>query len=287
MNDTITDEFFSEEPTDDAADSSASNDSSSIAEIVVADSAVADDSPSGDSDDDPFAEGRAVSEGRAVYSEDEKPESAIARPFALNSFSKPIKFKEEAEDKVELSEEELFEKTALYPWYVVHTYSGFEARVKLSLEERIRNAKLQEKFGRIIVPQEQVVELVRGEKKTSSRKFFPGYILIQCDLTDESWHLVANTPKVTGFVGDTRHPVPLSPQEVQNLFDQMEGGAKKPRPKVQFEDGDSVKVVDGPFADFNGVVDEVKPDKGKLRVLISIFGRNTPVELDFVQVEKV
>ncbi len=218
--------------------------------------------------------------------EDNSPEPAIARPFSLNSFSKSMQFKKEVVES-NLTPEELAEKTALYPWYVVHTYSGFEARVKLSLEERIRNEKLQEKFGRIIVPQEQVVELVRGEKKTSSRKFFPGYILIQCDLTDDSWHLVANTPKVTGFVGDTRNPVPLSPQEVQNLFDQMEGGAKKPRPKVQFEDGDSVKVVDGPFADFNGVVDEVKPDKGKLRVLISIFGRNTPVELDFVQVEKV
>jgi transcriptional antiterminator NusG len=195
-----------------------------------------------------------------------------------------------AESKVteeKVSTEDEIPASANFPWYVVHTYSGFEARVKLTLEERVRNAKLQDKFGKIIVPQEQVVELVRGEKKTSSRKFFPGYMLIQCELNDETWHLVANTPKVTGFVGDTRNPVPLSAQEVQNLFMQMEGGAKKPRPKVQFEDGDSVKVVDGPFADFNGVVDEVKPDKGKLRVLISIFGRNTPVELDFVQVEKV
>jgi transcriptional antiterminator NusG len=173
------------------------------------------------------------------------------------------------------------------PWYVVHTYSGFEARVKLTLEERIRTAGVQDKFGRIIVPQEKVVELVKGEKKTSSRKFFPGYMLIQCELNDDTWHLVKDTPKVTGFVGDSHNPMPLSAQEVQNLFEQMEGGAQKARPKVQFEDGDSVKVIDGPFADFNGTVDEVKPDKGKLRVLISIFGRNTPVELDFIQVEKV
>lgn len=173
------------------------------------------------------------------------------------------------------------------PWYVVHTYSGFEARVKLTLEERIRTAGVQDKFGRIIVPQEKVVELVKGEKKTSSRKFFPGYMLIQCELNDDTWHLVNDTPKVTGFVGDSHNPVPLSPQEVQNLFEQMEGGAQKARPKVQFEEGDSVKVIDGPFADFNGTVDEVKPEKGKLRVLISIFGRNTPVELDFIQVEKV
>ena len=239
-------------------------------------------------DDESSSDNSSIGNAPNVMQDDDEPAPAIARPFSLNNFSKPIKFKEEENaSSSELSAEELAEKTALYPWFVVHTYSGFEARVKLSLEERIRNAKLQEKFGRIIVPQEQVVELVRGEKKTSSRKFFPGYILIQCDLSDDTWHLVANTPKVTGFVGDTRHPVPLSPQEVQNLFDQMEGGAKKPRPKVQFEDGDSVKVVDGPFADFNGVVDEVKADKGKLRVLISIFGRNTPVELDFVQVEKV
>lgn len=173
------------------------------------------------------------------------------------------------------------------PWYVVHTYSGFEGRVKLSLEERIRTAGMQKFFGRIIVPQEKVVELVRGEKKTSTRKFFPGYMLIQCELNVETWHLVKDTPKVTGFVGDSHNPVPLSAQEVQNLFEQMEGGAQKARPKVQFEDGDSVKVIDGPFADFNGTVDEVKADKGKIRVLISIFGRNTPVELDFVQVEKV
>jgi transcriptional antiterminator NusG len=181
----------------------------------------------------------------------------------------------------------LEEIQAKLPWYVVHIHSGFEARVKLGLEERIRNAKLQTKFGRIIVPQEKVVELVKGEKKTSTRKFFPGYMLMQLELNDETWHLVKDTPKVTGFVGDMHNPVPLTPQEVQNLFQQMEGGAQRPRSKVQYEIGDSVKIVDGPFADFNGSVDDVKPDKGKLRVLISIFGRNTPVELDFVQVEKV
>lgn len=181
----------------------------------------------------------------------------------------------------------LEEIQAKLPWYVVHTHSGFEGRVKLGLEERIRNAKLQSKFGKIIVPQEKVVELVKGEKKTSTRKFFPGYMLMQLELNDETWHLVKDTPKVTGFVGDMHNPVPLTPQEVQNLFQQMEGGAQRPRAKAQYEVGDSVKIIDGPFADFNGSVDEVKPEKGKLRVLISIFGRNTPVELDFVQVEKV
>lgn len=193
----------------------------------------------------------------------------------------------ETQTEEEIQAKALEEIQARLPWYVLHTHSGFEARVKLGLEERIRNAKLQEKFGRIIVPQEKVVELVKGEKKTSTRKFFPGYMLMQLELNDETWHLVKDTPKVTGFVGDMHNPVPLTAQEVQNLFQQMEGGAQRPRAKAQYEIGDSVKIVDGPFADFNGSVDEVKPEKGKLRVLISIFGRNTPVELDFVQVEKV
>ncbi len=185
-----------------------------------------------------------------------------------------------------MSEEELEAHRATLPWFVVHTYSGYELRAKLNLEERIRTHRLQQSFGKILVPQETVVELVRGQKKTSTRKFFPGYILVQLQLNDDSWHLVKETPKVTGFVGDSRHPVPLSPAEVENLTRQMEGGASKPRPRVHFEEGDAIKVIDGPFTDFNGTVDEVKPDKGKLRVLISIFGRNTPVELDFVQVEK-
>ena len=166
------------------------------------------------------------------------------------------------------------------------TYSGYEMRAKLNLEERIRARNLVHRFGNILVPQETVVELVRGQKKTSKRKVFPGYILIQADLDDETWHLVKDTPKITGFVGDSRNPSPLSREEFENLTKQMEGGAQKPRPKVHFEEGDAVKVIDGPFAEFNGTVDEVKADKGKLRVLISIFGRNTPVELDFVQVEK-
>ena len=160
-------------------------------------------------------------------------------------------------------------------------------RVKLSLEERIRLHKLEPKFGNILVPEETVVELVRGQKKTSQRKFLPGYILVQMHFDEDTWHLVRETPKVTGFVGDSRNPSPLAPEEVQGLISQMQGGSVKPKPKVNFEQGDAIKVIDGPFSDFNGVVDDVKTDKGKLRVLISIFGRNTPVELDFVQVEKV
>jgi transcriptional antiterminator NusG len=174
-------------------------------------------------------------------------------------------------------------------WYVVHTYSGYEHKVKASLEERIRSLGNPQLFGEILVPSEKVVELVKGKKKTSSRKFFPGYILVNMHLNNETWHIVKSTPKVTGFLGGATDPdsiPPISEAEVREIAHQMEEGAVKPKPKVLFEQGEQVKVIDGPFQDFNGVVEEVKPDKGKLRVLISIFGRATPVELDFVQVEK-
>jgi transcriptional antiterminator NusG len=171
-------------------------------------------------------------------------------------------------------------------WYVVHTYSGYEHKAKAALEERVRALGKQDLFGPVLVPAEKVVELVKGRKKTSSRKFFPGYILVNMELNDDTWHIVRSTPKVTGFVGGATSPAPISEEEVREITDQMAEGAIRPKPKVLFEAGESVKVIDGPFQDFNGVVEEVKPDKGKLRVLISIFGRATPVELDFVQVEK-
>jgi len=183
--------------------------------------------------------------------------------------------------------EKLSEEKSKLPWYVVHTYSGSEAKVKIALLDRIRNAKAEQYFGHIVVPEENVTEMVKGEKKTSKKKFFPGYIVIQCDLNENSWHLVTGTPKVTGFVGDSVNPSPLSPDEVETLLQQIEGKGPKSRVSIEFEQGDTVKVIEGPFADFNGTVDDVKPEKGKLRVLISIFGRNTPVELDFFQVEKV
>ncbi len=193
-----------------------------------------------------------------------------------------------AEEGPTESEEEIDAARSALPWYVVQTYSGFELRVKLSLEERVRSLGLTRKFGRIIVPQETVEEVGKGgAKKTSTKKFFPGYILVQMHIDDDTWHVVKDTPKVSGFIGDSRHPAPLSQPEIAVLLQQMEGGAKRPRPKKSFEEGDAIKVTEGPFAEFNGTVDEVKPDKGKLRVLISIFGRNTPVELDFSQVEKV
>ena len=171
-------------------------------------------------------------------------------------------------------------------WYVVHTYSGFEQKAKLALQERIRQHKMEDSFSDILIPSENVIELVRGEKKTTSRKFFPGYMLVKMKLNDNTWHLVKNTTKITGFVGNATRPPAVPEEEVLRITNQMEQGTLKPRPKVEFEEGESVRVIDGPFVNFNGVVEEVKPDKGKLRVLVSIFGRSTPVELDFVQVEK-
>ena len=174
-------------------------------------------------------------------------------------------------------------------WYVVHTYSGYERKAKAALEERIKALGKQEYFADILVPEEPVVELVKGRKRTSTRKFFPGYILVNMEMNDETWHVVKSTPKVTGFVGGSNDPntiPPVSEAEVSEIHQQVQEGTLRPKPKVLFEVGESIKVVDGPFQDFTGVVEEVKPDKGKLRVLISIFGRATPVELEIVQVEK-
>ncbi|MDF1576927.1 MAG: transcription termination/antitermination protein NusG [Desulfobulbales bacterium] len=171
-------------------------------------------------------------------------------------------------------------------WYILHTYSGFEEQVKAALQERIRNAGQEEFFGEILVPTEQVVEMVKGTKKTSSRKFFPGYILLNVDLNDHTWHTVRDTPKVTGFVGDDLHPQALSDDEAMKIIGRIKDGALKPKPKVMYEIGDSVRVTDGPFANFQGTVDEVFPEKGRVKVMVSIFGRETPVELEFVQVVK-
>lgn len=172
-------------------------------------------------------------------------------------------------------------------WYIIHAYSGFEDKVKAALEESIRQLKLEDKISEILVPTEKVVELVKGQRKTSSRKFFPGYVLVRMELDDTTWHLVKNTPKVTGFLGGNSTPTPIPPEEVDKVIAQMIEGIKRPKPKFHFEGGDEVKVIDGPFTNFIGRVDEVKEDKAKLRVLISIFGRATPVELEFVQVEKI
>jgi transcription termination/antitermination protein NusG len=173
-------------------------------------------------------------------------------------------------------------------WYIVHTYSGFEHKVKANLEETVRKLNLGDKITEILVPTESVVELAKGgERKTSTRKFYPGYVLIRMELDDQTWHIVKDTPKVTGFVGGKIKPTPISEEEAIMVKSQMEEGIKKPKPKFHFEEGDEIKVIDGPFNNFQGTVEEVNEDKGKLRVLISIFGRATPVELEFVQVIKV
>lgn len=172
-------------------------------------------------------------------------------------------------------------------WYVVHAYSGFENKVKTSLQERIERSGMQDSFGEILVPTEEVVEMREGQKRKSERKFFPGYVLVNMDLDDETWHLVKNVPKVMGFVGGTEtRPVPISQREADEILQRVQDGVEKPRPKVLFEPGEVVRVIDGPFNDFNGVVEEINYEKNKLRVAVLIFGRSTPVELDFSQVEK-
>jgi transcriptional antiterminator NusG len=173
-------------------------------------------------------------------------------------------------------------------WYVVHAYSGMEKAVERNLRERIDRAAMQSKFGRILVPTEEVVELKNGKKAVTERRFFPGYVLVEMLMDDESWHLVKHTSKVTGFVGGARNrPAPISEAEVMKIVNQMQEGVDKPRPKVQWTVGELVRVKEGPFTDFNGAVEEVNYEKSKVRVSVTIFGRATPVELDFSQVEKV
>ena len=172
-------------------------------------------------------------------------------------------------------------------WYIVHVYSGFENKVKAALEERIATSSHPEKFGEVVVPTEEIVELVKGKRKTSSRKFYPGYILVRLDLDDETWHIVNDTAKVTGFLGGRKKPTPISEEEADQILNRMEAGKLKPQPKYFFESGDEIRVIDGPFTNFNGTVQEVNPEKGKIKVLVSIFGRSTPVELEFVQVQKL
>lgn len=173
-------------------------------------------------------------------------------------------------------------------WYVVHAYSGFEKSVQRALEDRIRRANMQPKFGRILVPTEEVVEMKGGQKSISERKFYPGYVLVEMEMDDEAWHLVKNTPKVTGFVGGAhgRKPPPLSEKEVNEILHQMQEGVEKPKPKILFEVGEAVRVKEGPFTDFHGTVEEVNYDKNRLKVSVTIFGRATPVDLEFGQVEK-
>jgi transcription termination/antitermination protein NusG len=172
-------------------------------------------------------------------------------------------------------------------WYVVHAFSGFEKSVQRALVDRIARSDFANQFGQVLVPVEEVVEIKNGQKKMAERKFFPGYVLVEMDMTDESWHLVKSTPKVSGFIGGTAtKPAPISQKEVDTILGQIETGGEKPKPKILFEVGEAVRVKDGPFADFMGAVEDVNYEKSKLHVSVMIFGRSTPVELDFGQVEK-
>ncbi len=177
-------------------------------------------------------------------------------------------------------------------WYVVHTYSGYENKVKEMLEERIKAYKMQDRFGDILIPTEDVEEIIRGKKgdkqvRKTTRKFFPGYLLVQVDMTNETWHLVRNTPRVTGFIGGKTKPIPIPDGGIDDLIGKIEEGTLRPKLKMDFEKGDEVVIVEGPFSNFNGVVDEVRPEKARLKVLVSIFGRQTPIELEFSQVKKI
>ena len=172
-------------------------------------------------------------------------------------------------------------------WYVIHTYSGFEQKVRSSLIEQFGRSARKEDLGGIIIPVEDVIEVRKGKKKISSRKFFPGYVLINVEMSQDIWYMIKNTAKVTGFLGGGGNPVPLSEEEVRSVKGQISGETSQPRHKFSFEKGESVRVIDGPFVNFNGTVDEVNQDKGKVRVMVSIFGRATPVELEFPQVEAV
>jgi len=198
----------------------------------------------------------------------------------MPSHAKPARTKQPTpEDKLNISED--------LPWYVVQAFSGYEASVKRSLIERIERAGLGADFGEILVPTEEVVEIRGGQKRKSERKFFPGYVLVQINLTDESWHLVKDVPRVLGFIGGTAdRPAPITAKEADAILQRVQDGVDKPRPKVLFDVGEVVRVTDGPFNDFNGVVEEVNFEKNKLLVAVQIFGRSTPVELEFSQVEK-
>lgn len=175
-----------------------------------------------------------------------------------------------------------------HKWYVVHAYSGFEQQVCRSLQERIDRFEMQDSFGDILVPKETVVEMKKGQKRKSERKFFPGYVLVQMDMNDETWHLVKSVPKVLGFIGGTaENPAPITEREANAILQRIEEGENKPQPKTMYDVGEVVRVIDGPFADFDGEVEEVNYEKSRLRVAVSIFGRSTPVELEFSQVEKM
>ncbi|MFB3923783.1 MAG: transcription termination/antitermination protein NusG [Terriglobia bacterium] len=171
-------------------------------------------------------------------------------------------------------------------WYIIHTYSGFEKKVAETLKSRIEAAGLQEQFGEVMIPTEDVIEMRGGKKVVTPKLFYPGYVLVEMDMNNDTWHMVRSTPRVTGFVGSGQLPAPLTEEEVDRILHRVEVAAEHPKPKLKFERGENVKITDGPFKDFTGMVDEINDDRSTLRVMVTIFGRSTPVELDFYQVEK-
>jgi transcriptional antiterminator NusG len=177
--------------------------------------------------------------------------------------------------------------TSTKQWFVVHTYSGFENKVAAAIEQRAKIFGLQEQITRVVVPVEEVVEVRKGQKRITSQKFYPGYVLVEMELTDETWHLVRSTPKVTGFVGSGARPVALATEEVEEILRQMEEGAEKPKPKAIFSKGDKVRVSEGPFVNFTGTIEDVNPERGRLKVMVGLLGRLTPVDLEYYQVERL
>jgi transcriptional antiterminator NusG len=239
----------------------------------------------------PEEEGSAAQEENNVNKEESavaEEEKAVAQAVVEEEVvATPEENSVPAEEAPEAEEDSMVvDENSAKQWYVIHTYSGFENKVKLSLEDRFAHEGLTDKLGDIVIPVEEVVEIRGGKKKISSRKFYPGYVLINVEMDQDIWYLIKNTSKVTGFPGGAS-PAPLTATEVKDVMDQIKGEAKSPKQKFIFEKGENVRVIEGPFMNFNGVVEEVNPDKGKVKVMVSIFGRATPVELEFPQIERV
>jgi transcriptional antiterminator NusG len=223
--------------------------------------------------------------GPGTQPEDDSPRNALP-----DDLSEETTLSDQASADGTSAPEVLVEEAALEPetkqWYIIHTYSGFERKVAESLRTRAEAFGFAEKIGQILIPEEEVVELRNGKKVTSKRLLYPGYVVVQMDMSDELWHRVKDTPRVTGFVGGGQTPVPLSADEINKMLYRQTTAAERPRPKMTFEKNETVRIIDGPFATFQGKVDEINPERNTLRVLVTIFGRSTPVELDFLQVEK-
>ncbi len=218
--------------------------------------------------------------------QEEQPEAAFAQPEASGEAFEESPAEASAEPEAEAAHAPAADASGMR-WYIIHTYSGFEQKVAESLRARAEAYNFTHKLGQILIPTEEVVELRNGKKVTSKRLLYPGYVMVQMAMDDDLWHHIKNTPRVTGFVGGGNTPVPLSEAEVDAVLNRQAASAERPRPKLTFEKNETVRIIDGPFASFQGKVDEVNPERNTLRVLVTIFGRSTPVELDFLQVEKV